>query len=535
MNDVARHTRLKRRGSTYWFKAKVPKDLQGRGRFVTGKGTPKTDEAFSLRTRDPDAARRAVVEASLRFDQECDQLRRELAAHAGPVALPERPLNGAPVSLSYRQCVALSGRWLREMLAVYEAHPDNEEGNALGLDLLADAVADSTTEQHVGPFLDRLLSDEGITVDKPTRRLLVGEMVKALADHLRTATRQDGGDFSPAGGLERFPEWEPPGKPATAPTGGPVVTADAVLKGWQADQRPEPQTFDQFKTTVEAFAAHIAPRHLGQATRDDVVSWKTGLQAAGRKPSTIGTYMTRVKTVLTHAVGEGLIPGNPFAGVRKPAAKAKKGTGRRPFTDAEAVTLLTAARSRPGYLRWVPWLMAFTGARVSEVSQPMVSDLREQDGVHYLVVTEDQSEGEEATPSGAAVRSLKTEASHRRLPIHPKLIAEGFLAYAEGLPKDGALFPDIGLDRYGRRGSIAANTLRHWVERMGIDDPRIAPNHSWRHRMKDLLRNSGAPPDVQDAILGHEAGRNAGDGYGLGFAVKVLHDQLCRIAVPEGL
>jgi integrase len=308
-----------------------------------------------------------------------------------------------------------------------------------------------------------------------------------------------------------------------------VVTADVVLKGWKADQRPEPQTFDQFKGTLEAFAAHIAPRHLGQATRDDVVSWKASLQAAGRKPSTIGTYMTRVKTVLAHAVGEGLIPGNPFDGVRKPTAKAKKGTGRRPFTPAEAVTLLTAARSRSGYLRWVPWLMAFTGARVSEVSQPMVADLQSEDGVHFLVVTEEQDEGEEAT------RSLKTDASRRRLPIHPKLIAEGFLAYAEGLPKDGPLFPDIGLDRYGRRGSIAANTLRHWVERLGITDPRIAPNHSWRHRMKDLLRNSGAPPDVQDAILGHEAGRNAGDNYGEGFSVKVLHEHLCRIEVPEGL
>lgn len=532
MEDVARHTRLRRRGSTYWFKAKVPKDLQGRGRFVTGKGTPKTEEAFSLGTRDPEAARRLVIQASAKFDAECDQLRRQLAAEGLTVLTEgqtERTRSGAPVTLNYRQCVALAGKWLREMLAVYDAHPENEEANALGLDMLADAVADGTAEQQVGPHLDRLLGEKGIAVDQPTRRLLVAEMVKALALHLRTAVRQDGGNFSPVKELEQFPEWEAPKEPEPAST-EPVVTTDAVLKGWQADQSPEPQTFDQFKGTLEAFAAHIAPRHLGQATRDDAVSWKTSMQEAGRKPSSIATYMTRVKTVLTHAVGEGLIPANPFDGVRKPAVSKRRGTGRRGFNDAEAVTILTAARSRRGYMRWVPWLMAFTGARVGEVCQPLVSDLRAQHGVHYLVVTE------EADEDGVDyAKSLKTEASFRRLPIHPRLIQEGFLAYAASLPNDGPLFPDIKVDRYGRRGTIAANTLRHWVERLDITDPRIAPNHSWRHRMKDLLRNSGAPPDVQDAILGHEAGRNAGDGYGEGHNVNVLYEHLCRIKVPEGL
>ncbi|WP_225767916.1 DUF6538 domain-containing protein [Inquilinus sp. Marseille-Q2685] len=541
MEDVARNTRLTKRGATYWFKAKVPKDLQGRGRFVTSKGTPKTEEAFTLRTRDPEAARRLVVEASLKFDRECDQLRRELAAREAP---PTRAPEGAPaqadrsslVSLSYRQCVALSGRWLREMLEVYEAHPDNKEGNALGLDLLADAEGDPREQERiVGPHLDRQLDAEGLVVDTATRRLLVLAFRDAMANHLRAAVRQDGGDFSPAPELVRYPaasvvEKASPPEPVNAPVGGKAITIDDVIDGWAANQGASPQARDTYARTLFAFAATIKPRSLAEASKQDVVDWKAALQAAGRTASTIVSYMNRCSTLYAWAVDDGLLPSNPFVGVRRPRVKRGRGRLVRPFTEAEAVTILTAARERQGFARWVPWLMAFSGARVAEVCQAMVADVREVDGIPCLMVTEVDEDGQ-----ANGTKSVKSEASVRAVPIHPKVVSEGFLDYAHGLPADGPLFPDITLDKYGLRGSTAANALRSWVRGLGITDDRISPNHSWRHRVKDLLRNALVPPEVQDAILGHEAGRNAGDGYGLGFSVTVLHDHLCRINVPDGL
>jgi len=70
------------------------------------------------------------------------------------------------------------------------------------------------------------------------------------------------------------------------------------------------------------------------------------------------------------------------------------------------------------------------------------------------------------------------------------------------------------------------------VRAAGITGPRKAPNHSWRHRFKDVCRGAGIEKAVHDALTGHSSG-DEGDKYGLGYplatlakAVEQLPDQL---------
>lgn len=547
MEDVARHTRLKRRGSTYWFKAKVPKALQGEGRFVTSKGAPKTEEAFSLRTRDPAAAKRAVVEASLRFDQECDQLRRTLAVEGGSVLTAGQTgqaAAGSVVSLSWRQCVALAGRWLAREVETYEAHPDNQGHNELGLDWLWEDAGDHRSQaEAVAPYLDQLLRDEGFQVDGSTRRLLVSAMFEARRVHLLSAVRADQGDFSPAPEMARYPAWVAPQAPAphgaatppVAPQARPPVTVDDIVKGWKADTQGTAQMADVMSSTLQAFADHVvkaepAGRTLAEATKADAVAWKASLQAAGRAPSTVFTYMSRASTMLKWAASNGLVPLNPLQGVTKPTQKRGKGKQVRPFYDDEAVLILADARNRQGAARWLPWVQAFSGARISEVAQASAADVWEVDGIPCLVVTDVGEDGELVEG-----KSVKSEAGLRTIPLHPQVIAEGFLEYARSVPQDGALFPELRPDKYGRRGTTASGMIADIVRGLGITDKKVATSHSWRHRVSDQLRNALVPADIKDAILGHETPRNAGDGYGLGFSVTVLADAVAKIPAPAGL
>lgn len=46
-----------------------------------------------------------------------------------------------------------------------------------------------------------------------------------------------------------------------------------------------------------------------------------------------------------------------------------------------------------------------------------------------------------------------------------------------------------------------------------MNDPRVMPNHGWRHRFKTVAREAGMDSRVVDAIQGH-APRTAGDDYG---------------------
>ena len=53
-----------------------------------------------------------------------------------------------------------------------------------------------------------------------------------------------------------------------------------------------------------------------------------------------------------------------------------------------------------------------------------------------------------------------------------------------------------------------------WVRKdVGITDPRVQPNHAWRHRFKTLCRDAGIDLETRNAIQGHGDG-TAASGYG---------------------
>jgi integrase len=90
---------------------------------------------------------------------------------------------------------------------------------------------------------------------------------------------------------------------------------------------------------------------------------------------------------------------------------------------------------------WLPLLGLFTGARLEELGQARVVDVKEAEGIHFLDIS-DAGEG----------KSVKTASSRRRVPIHPELERLGFLDYVEERKraKDARLFPILKQNSYGR-------------------------------------------------------------------------------------
>ena len=70
MSEMPLQTHLLRRGSTYYFRAKVPVDLQ--------PDLGKREEKYSLKTKDPAEAKRLAHRASVEFDEKCERIRAEL-------------------------------------------------------------------------------------------------------------------------------------------------------------------------------------------------------------------------------------------------------------------------------------------------------------------------------------------------------------------------------------------------------------------------------------------------------------------------
>ena len=166
-------------------------------------------------------------------------------------------------------------------------------------------------------------------------------------------------------------------------------------------------------------------------------------------------------------------------------------------------------------LRWVPWILAYCGARVTEITQLRARHVRKVDGYWRMLIT--------------FVDGTQKTLTEREVPIHEHLIAMGFLDFVDRHRPDEALFhsrPE-GRERSSAPGATAAGRLAAWVRGLGIDDDRVAPNHGWRHRFKTEGRACGMDSNNLDAIQGH---LNTSQGFKYGdFPPRVTGPEIAKL------
>src|SRR5262249_3896288 len=165
------------------------------------------------------------------------------------------------------------------------------------------------------------------------------------------------------------------------------------------------------------------------------------------------------------------------------------------FTVDDVKAILDATEDKQGPDYWIPRLALYTGARANELCGLLVRDVKPIDGVPCIVVEDSE------------VRSVKTAASTRRIPVHPELIRLGFLDFVERQRAAGQarLFPELTVGKYGSASAQYSKRFGRLLRSIGITDKRKV-FHSARHTVKDRLRAAQVPLDVQNAILGHAAG-----------------------------
>jgi len=64
-----------------------------------------------------------------------------------------------------------------------------------------------------------------------------------------------------------------------------------------------------------------------------------------------------------------------------------------------------------------------------------------------------------------------------------------------------------------KRSVKAREHLANWVRELGVKDPRISPNHAWRHLWKLQAERAGVPERLSDYLTGH-APASEGRSYG---------------------
>lgn len=270
-----------------------------------------------------------------------------------------------------------------------------------------------------------------------------------------------------------------------------------------------------------------AKKYPGLSLKDAVEAGRRD-GASVLAPNTVASYLQNLSAIFNWAVREDILPKNPAQGM---AGKGRANVKRRGFAPAELRTLFAALapfRAETPSRFWVPALAVFSGARLNELCQLAASDVGEADGTAFM----DFSEFDADTGERVQDRSLKTDASDRRVPLHDDLIAAGFLEFVESVRERGGgrLFPELRLGPDGRYSHEFSKWFGRFMDRIDLS-ARALVFHSFRHGFRDACREAGVSPENADA-LGGWATAGIGSQYGERGRLTVLARESAKVHFP---
>jgi integrase len=170
--------------------------------------------------------------------------------------------------------------------------------------------------------------------------------------------------------------------------------------------------------------------------------------------------------------------------------------------------------------RWLPWLVALSGARIGELAQLWAEGIKNENGVHFMEIKAARDGG-----------SLKTPNSEPKVPLHPVLIEDGFLDFVKARGPGPLFYLRSSGDPNRRHASKAlSNHVAEWIREQGFRDPRKDPNHALRHWWKSKALRVDMQDSLADAIQGH-AGHSAASTY-RHFDLETLARGVASIPVP---
>jgi len=364
--------------------------------------------------------------------------------------------------------------------------------------------------RFVDADVKELVQDNRLAVDPGSRewRELAEKIMRAQVQALERTLEYDRGVFG--------------GSPTDPLVRAPMKTMRVSLQGLFRDYMDYSKTMGKhldggakWQPPIRSLSAFLGHDDASRITPADLLRWRDTLLAEGKSPKTVSDkYLAAVRAVLNWAVENLRLPTNAMEKVRQKVPKKVK-TRESGFTTPEAVRILKlslnylpAESNNPSNREsahivaakhWVPLLCAFTGARVTELTQLRKQDFREEDGRWIARIT----------PDGGSVKSSE----YRDVPLHRQVVDLGFMDFVR-LAGDGPLFHrGTNPETFLAKARATSGRLSAWLQDCGAIPQKVQPSHGWRHRFKTQGRELGMSDRVLDAIQGH-SGRSASDDYG---------------------
>lgn len=270
----------------------------------------------------------------------------------------------------------------------------------------------------------------------------------------------------------------------------------------------------RWRPIIEDLISFACTKDARKITKKTILEWKD-FKLKTLAPRTVrDVYLTAVNAVFNWAVSNDFLDANPATTV-KLRVTPKAVTRPKGFTREEATAILKFTLAyKPIQLdnpqtqekpqtsaakKWAALICAFTGARISEVTQLRKEDIRIEGEIPVMRITPDAGK-------------VKTR-QYRDVPLHKQIVEKGFLDFVAA-SADGPLFyPTMKGKRVADPAQTVSGRISTWLQREGVIPEGVSPNHGWRHAFKTTGREVEIDSRILDAIAGHAA-RTAGEQYG---------------------
>jgi integrase len=430
---------------------------------------------------------------------------------------------GEGIDLDRKNAAALAGQWYEWFVAQYEKEDADPEVYEEALWDIIDAMREFAPEEvRQQPLKDmkwardpevrqgvravvadlghttQFLASRGLALTHKAHAVFLDRVLDNYLPALLRLEQRAKGDYTPDELPKSFPPFAPKSqRPATG------LSPRELFDAWVKARQPAPGTIESWSTVFNALTQDFPDRHASAIKPEEAQGWLDRQAIEGRGAGTVRkTWLGATKAVYRWGVRRKLVPHNPFAEAIVDVPRRKQ---HRPkwFHTHEWRTILNAANAisdttnpDSAARRWVPWLLAYSGARPAEITQLRGVDVERMEGIWTLNLT----------PAAGTIKGGLA----RRVPLHSHVVQQGFLEFVRGRGEA----PLFYRPRTNRKIDGPAKVLKSpaaqvrqrladWVREIGVDDKHLSPNHAWRHTFKLIGSRAEISEAYLDYICGH--------------------------------
>ena len=547
---------VQRRSNGWWhLRVPVPRPLHGRFRHPR-TGNPCKELIRSLKTTDRTLAVRRGRPILVGWE-------RLFARCSDGSATGTEPNLRVPTLAELEEAAVAIGHDLplEEMAdgrkSLRRVGPSLWNANVRFYELLrAERARDAATGnvEAVAEMADEAIETLGWNIPKGSKQYeqLCEDIIKANLAALSVATRHNAGEIEAETDSKLVQRVRQRHAHAAATGERLMDFYEQYANQRRAEKKKSADGIEQDRKKVRQFAQFVGDtRRVGSIERGEVLRYRTILdsippkwreanaykgltieqasekaRAAGAKPvakETVNSHLSAISALFKWLVGVGKVDSNPVTGL---FYDLPKGQNPRPPFSADQLNTILKSPLFTGFLAdkaehkvgiekaddwryWCPIIALFTGARITEIAQLRIGDIRQEHNRWIIYVTHDEKAG------------LKAKAKvSRPMAIHPKLLELGLLSFrarqTERAQNDevAPLFCDLEPDSRGYIGARPSEFFRDYLTRIKL---KVGADgfgtHSFRHTLADELRKADYLDDQVAIALGHRF-KTVTSGYG---------------------